>query len=158
MYYIYKLLGRNREVLYVGKTNNLKRRIKEHYKKQPWIKEVETVEYAVCEDQFSQDFYEKKYIKQFFPKYNKQENFSYSNIKVQDLEFKKYDTEDELTHDKVLQERFMFLFNNWNLVKDIFDILKEKFLNISEVNDIEDIDLCILQTLLEELFGKERNK
>ena len=62
MNYIYKLLDKNGDVLYVGKTNNLKRRLTEHIANQEWAGEIDSLYYAIFRDDIEQRTYEIYYI------------------------------------------------------------------------------------------------
>lgn len=69
-YYIYKFFDVNDNLLYVGKTTNLKTRFKQHRLDKKWFYEVEKVMYAECNTQSDMSIYELYYINTLNPKYN----------------------------------------------------------------------------------------
>ena len=69
-YYIYGCYSPKRELLYIGKTNNLKRRIKEHEKTSKWIDEVRDIFYSELKTNTEMGIYELYYINKYNPKYN----------------------------------------------------------------------------------------
>lgn len=70
--YIYRLLDKGKNILYIGQTNDLKIRMNQHSTDKDWFKDVHKFEYAVCKDKFEVDTYEKYYIAIYKPRYNKE--------------------------------------------------------------------------------------
>lgn len=78
--YVYKFIGEYENILYVGMTNNLDRRYKEHFnsKKNHLIKQgkgdvynkVQRIEYISCKDEYTALQKELYYINLYKPKYN----------------------------------------------------------------------------------------
>ena len=91
MNYVYKLLDKKGNVLYVGKTNDLKRRLTEHISNQEWRNEIDSLYYAVCRDDFEQRTYENYYIIKSNPKYNKQDKSFSTHIILPELKWKKFE-------------------------------------------------------------------
>lgn len=92
-FFIYKLLNRNNEVIYVGKTNNIFARMNQHAQKK-YIKQKEVTEiyFAQCASATDRDIYEIYYINKYSPKYNDKQRYcvSFSHI-LPELDFIKYD-------------------------------------------------------------------
>lgn len=93
MYCIYKHLNKNGEVIYVGKTNNMKNRQKSHDKEKFWFCEVCKIEYAEVLNKTLMDIYELYYINKFSPKYNIVANRSDNvlSLNLEDLYFINYE-------------------------------------------------------------------
>lgn len=75
MAYIYKFLNKENEVIYVGHTQNLNNRLKQHFGDSGHLDkaiydEVEVVEYAEKESVNEVRIYELYYISKYKPKYN----------------------------------------------------------------------------------------
>lgn len=78
--YVYRFIGMHEEILYVGMTNNLDRRYKEHFKskKNHLIKQgkgdvynkVQRIEYITCKDEYTALQKELYYINLYKPRYN----------------------------------------------------------------------------------------
>ena len=68
-YIVYRYLNLNGEVIYVGKTDNLKRRFNEH-KSEDMYKECYKVEYIELDNPADIEIYETYYINKYKPKYN----------------------------------------------------------------------------------------
>lgn len=75
-YFVYKLLDEKLNILYIGKTNNLKRRIQQHmstgFLPKDAIDEVKYISYICLPKQILSDIREIYYINKYKPKYNKQ--------------------------------------------------------------------------------------
>lgn len=85
-YYVYRFLNFNNEVIYVGKTCDLSKRIKGH-RHLPYSAYIETckVEYTTFETYDDMEFAEKYYIMRFNPEYciahgNKRLSLSFSTL------------------------------------------------------------------------------
>ncbi len=68
-YFVYKFIGKNNEVLYVGQTIDVDRRMQEH-KGKIWDLEKDHIEYARCENMADMCLYEMYYINKLHAKYN----------------------------------------------------------------------------------------
>ena len=68
-YIVYRYLNLNGEVIYVGKTDNLKRRFNEH-KSEDMYKECYKVEYIELDNPADIEIYETYYINKYKPKCN----------------------------------------------------------------------------------------
>lgn len=99
-YYLYRFIDKNNNVIYIGRTNNIERRIiKEHFTSNTHISpecylEVERVEYAEFNYESEEVAYEAILINQLRPKYNKQfkDNASF-DIELPDIEWKEFNWE-----------------------------------------------------------------
>lgn len=74
-FYIYKMYDENEELLYIGKTTNIRNRIKQHFskdtiEKQPWKEDVFRVEYFELYTKVDMDIAELYLIATERPKYN----------------------------------------------------------------------------------------
>ena len=59
------------DLLYVGKTHNFSKRIRQHLQNKPWAKEIFSVYVAEVDSATAMDIYELYYIGKLKPKYNK---------------------------------------------------------------------------------------
>ena len=66
-FYIYKHILNN-EVVYIGKTINMKNRQKQHSKDKFWFSDDLVIEYTEVTDSMIMDIYEKYYINKYSPK------------------------------------------------------------------------------------------
>lgn len=130
MYYLYRFLNKNKEVIYIGRTNSIERRIfKEHFTDKTHLpeecyKELDTIEYAEIEDKAQEVAFEIALIQKVQPKYNKE--FKYDklvHIEQEQLEWR------EFRIDSVYLE---FLKNRKDKVQSIKDYLA---VNISRAVD-----------------------
>lgn len=157
MNYVYKLLDKNENVLYVGKTNDLKRRLTEHIANQEWKNEIDSLYYAVCRDDFEQRTYENYYIIKSNPKYNKQDKSFSTHIILPELKWKKFEDTEKLNQDEEMKKRLFFLLDNWVLINDILDNVSEIFDGVTDPRDIDIYDIYAIQIHLEELKKRRNN-
>jgi hypothetical protein len=77
MNYVYKFLGDNDEVLYVGKTINLNKRMRDHFISQRdyYASDVKKVQYKEYNYQNEMSIYEIYFISKYKPKYNLEFNY-----------------------------------------------------------------------------------
>lgn len=68
-YFVYKFIGKDGDVLYVGQTVDVDRRMQEHKGRQ-WDIEKDHIEYARCENMADMCLYEMYYINKLHAKYN----------------------------------------------------------------------------------------
>ena len=73
-YFIYCMVGDNDELLYIGKTADLERRIGQHKTDKHWFLEVREIYYQSfkTDDYRSADYFEHDLMQVLRPKYNKQ--------------------------------------------------------------------------------------
>ena len=73
MFYVYRFLNSQKEIIYVGKSKNLTHRLYSHFNNQQkeWMSEVSFVEVAKFQDGATMSLYELYYIDLFKPKYNR---------------------------------------------------------------------------------------
>lgn len=157
MNYVYKLLDRDGNVLYVGKTNDLKRRLTEHISNQEWKHEIDSLYYAVCRDDFEQRTYENYYIIKSNPKYNKQDKSFSTHIILPELKWKKFEDIEKLDEEEEMKKKFFFLLDNWVLVNDILDGITKMLDGVRDPREIDIYDIYAMQIHIDEL-NKRRNK
>jgi len=96
MAYIYKFIDDNDQIIYIGKTNKLRKRILSHYNSNGHLEEkcyLETKKILYCElPKWDADYFEKRLINDIKPKYNKQfkpQKFDAEfKVEIPDLDFK----------------------------------------------------------------------
>ena len=79
---VYRFLDINNNILYVGQSANLERRIKHHKSRKVWFNEVEYIEYIPYNSKYKMELYERYFISKFKPKYN-DKYFKYDNSKIE---------------------------------------------------------------------------
>ena len=156
MNYVYKLLDNKGNVLYVGKTNNLQRRLTEHITNQEWGNEIDSLYYAICRDDFEQRTYENYYIIKSNPKYNKQDKSFSTHIILPELKWKKFENEEALKEDEVMKKRMFFLLENWSLINDILDMDEKIFDGVQDPRDIDIYDIYAMEVYIDELKSRRR--
>lgn len=94
--YVYMFLGKNDEVIYVGKTNNLNTRFRSHQEDKPemWDEHTKIV-FNKFDNENNQSAYEKLMIMKYSPKYNGIDNYK-STIEIVDPMKDTWETFDEL--------------------------------------------------------------
>lgn len=156
MNYVYKLLDKNGNVLYVGKTNDIKRRLNEHLVNQEWANEIDSVYYAVCRDDFEQRTYENYYIIKSNPKYNKQDKSFSTHIILPELKWQKYESEEDIEKDELLKKKMFFLLENWSLINDILDLCETMFEDVKDPREIDIYDMYAMEVYIDELKNRRR--
>lgn len=86
-YVVYRYVSLYDEVLYVGKTTNLRQRFSAH-KSEDMHKECYTVEYIELENEADIEIYETYYINKWLPKYNKAKIYSLPSFQMPEQEWK----------------------------------------------------------------------
>lgn len=127
-YYIYICYSNEKELLYIGKTNNLKRRIKEHEKTSKWIDEVKNIFYSELNTNIEMGIYEIYYINKYNPKYNILDNYNdIIDLEIKPLTFKPYE---EFINIKVIFDDIDYC--NWfGFKKHNSEEIKELYTEIS---------------------------
>jgi excinuclease UvrABC nuclease subunit len=88
--YLYKFLGTKDEVLYIGKTNNLKHRFNSHKQDKYWWNEIKKIEFTQINN-FLVDIYERFYINYYKAKYNvKDSNMKYKEFNLKLLKWSEF--------------------------------------------------------------------
>ena len=157
MNYVYKLLDKKGNVLYVGKTNDLKRRLTEHISNQEWRNEIDSLYYAVCRDDFEQRTYENYYIIKSNPKYNKQDKSFSTHIILPELKWKKFEDIEDFDRDEIAKKKLFFLLENWTLVNDILDLTSKIFKDVQDPREIDTCDMYAIETYIDELEKRRKN-
>lgn len=90
MNFIYLFFNIKNELLYVGETDNLPRRIDQHMDEDNWkIRETSKILYATCEKESDRKLYEIYYINKLSPKYNQKDVMDgTTTVKLPELEFR----------------------------------------------------------------------
>lgn len=68
--YVYLMYDADNVLLYVGITDNIKRRLRGHYKDKHWIDDVVRVSYETYDTREDAKFMERRFICLYRPKYN----------------------------------------------------------------------------------------
>lgn len=157
MNYVYKLLDNGGNVLYVGKTNDLKRRLGEHISNQEWSCEIDSLYYAICRDDFEQSTYEKYYIIKSNPKYNKQDKSFSTHIILPELKWTKFENIENFDEDAEKKKKLVFILDNWVLINEIINGITNLLADVQDPRDIDICDIYAMQVLVDEL-NKRRNK
>lgn len=85
MFYVYRFINTNNEVIYVGKTNSIETRMYQHKtNKMPFWKEWQRIEYVEFENEKDQLLYEILMINKFNPKYNTKDKFG-ASLDINDM-------------------------------------------------------------------------
>ncbi len=127
-YYIYKFVDENDNVLYVGKSRNIKSRIQSHIREKQWIKKNCKVFIAETHNHADMDIYELYYINKLNPKYNIANAYNDGfSINLIDLDFKHYKTIKENEIPKKLNN------SNNNNDNNISEVIKCEYRNYEEL-------------------------
>lgn len=136
MYYVYKHLDKDNNVIYVGQTTNIHGRQTTHKSKSKWRKEISKIEYSEVTDKLIMNIYEKFYISKFNPKYNKKDldcKYSEYFYAMKELDFKEYIyNKEELINKRVYIKRHKIKFHEafesyYNNVSETIDKMKSEF-------------------------------
>lgn len=88
---IYRFLNKDKEIIYIGLTNDIKRRFSGHdHLQDSCYEEIEYIEYCVFNNSTEASFYEMLLISEYKPKYNKTFNGYEHEIQLPKLEWKEY--------------------------------------------------------------------
>lgn len=137
-YFIYRLI-RNKSIVYVGKTTNLDRRIKEHEKKRNFSY-VEYIEFNTEIDMVLSELY---FINRYKPIDNKQDLQSSQMMQIKSLDeliWTDYSLKDDLSVKNIKKE----INKAYDEIEEIMvRIEKLKFLLKEEISNSENLDLRI---------------
>lgn len=156
-YYIYRFLDKNDNLLYIGRTKDIERRIlKEHFTAlghlpKECYKSVEYIEFAAIENESEEVAYEAILINQLKPKYNKQfKDDGLFDVSLPRFEWNKFkfSYEGELKYLKSrkddTQDINSCIFDRFNKVIDDNDALYTGFVTFDERSPIYNTDLILL--------------
>lgn len=130
MYFIYKIYS-NDDLIYIGKTNNIYSRIKNHLSQQPWKKEITRLEIADCKTKIDMDIYEKYYINKLKTKYNLSIVYDDSpTFKIGELVFKKFELKEFIEINKPNHEVKNTKINRYEKMKNE---INERIENSTEI-------------------------
>lgn len=120
-YYIYKLLNINDEVIYVGQTTNMNKRMYDHkinnYKNWDLYSNIYKIRYAEVESDYHMNIYEIHYICKYDPKYNIQ--FKTNNKKLFNLPEVKW--KQFVLKDFIITLQNSYILRNGQEIKDIIN-------------------------------------
>lgn len=138
MYYLYKFINKDNNVIYVGQTENLKKRIASHRAEKIWFNEIIKIEYHICKSKIDVDIYELYYINKYKSKYNSEllyrDNCSFELV---DLCFIEYDMNNiKARVDAFCTHRNSALELNHKSNKDILDFYSENVMNYKDWSNI----------------------
>lgn len=150
-YFVYKFIGKNNEVLYVGQTIDVDRRMQEH-KGKIWDLEKDHIEYARCENMADMCLYEMYYINKLHAKYNDSLVYNVEpSFTLPELNFQIYDQKlvDKM-HEEVINKvrnNFADRFNPENYWANKRKKLEDKLLDFKgnseeEQKILDDIKKC----------------
>jgi len=92
--YVYKYLDKHGSTLYVGRTNNLDKRMYTHSRESEWYKDVSRYAYAECKTKTDMYMYEIYYIHCLDPIYNKDfKDDEVGRVELDNLDFVDYEYE-----------------------------------------------------------------
>lgn len=125
MYGIYKIYSGD-SLIYIGKTVDFHRRLKNHISQQSWNKEITHIAIAECKTKIDMDLYEKYYINKLNPKYNKAIVYNeMPTFAVEELEFKRFELEKFLNINKNNSSKGNYINKSYEKRKqEISDLLK----------------------------------
>lgn len=90
MFYIYFLLNNDKQVIYIGQTNDMRKRMISHKSNKDWWNEVSSVKYSGVSSRFKLDLYEKYYVSKLMPIYNSDFVKEYVDFDIPDLTLQDY--------------------------------------------------------------------
>ena len=138
-YLVYKFYNINNELLYIGITNDIKIRLKQHKQKKKWYKEIDKIYISNMMTRNEAHIYEIYYIANEIPKYNiDYSNGGKVNITLGDLIFKEYikGKRRKINIDVVLE-----LYNSGKSIDDISKQLNYSYSYIEQQLKLKLIDL-----------------
>lgn len=147
---IYRLIGDNREIIYIGKAGNLKQRLSNHiHLPEGCYEKTKRIEYHSFLTKADMDFAEKYYISKYKPFYNDllKEDITIKVKELDNAEFILYDNNKQGKAKKssknIIREAELYIkynsFDNYTLKdgiiryrvpKDIVETIEEKFNNV----------------------------
>lgn len=148
MNYVYRFLGNNDEILYVGKTINLNKRMRDHFisQRDHYASDVKKVQYKEYNYQNEMSIYEIYFISEFKPKYNLEFNYGEPLTCVLECtkEWIDFDLESLKTRKrKVNNEKVS------DLVEEYIEISKYIFTD-NNLNKLTGLDLMIILLFLKD--------
>ena len=94
-FYVYKFISRESEVLYVGRTTDIRVRVRDHSKEKEFYNEVFKIKYAEFDSATDMKITELILINTLSPKHNINDVTNSTIYRVPELEWKDYDPEKE---------------------------------------------------------------
>jgi len=181
-HYIYYFVNEKDEVVYVGRTADIKRRINQHFGSNGHLKEseyndVKLIKYAPLSSENEARIYETYYISKWKPTYNSvHSNGGPVNFNLPDLFFRVFELNSDKKENKLdekrseKEEEYMKLSQRINVIKDILadelnynvfdddewvDIRKERRLYKSQVDRLEEgLENTGLISVLQEMLDE----
>lgn len=168
-FFVYRFLDKYNNIIYVGRTKNLKSRIACHFSntsindeyckmRKGCINKVETIEYIELDSEFDMVLYEIYYISKYKPEYNILDLYDMkpsSKIKFPNLEWKYYDKNKDADniviklYNSTTGVEIVSIRSNkkdYDDIKDKFN-LNTKYEDIKYSNSIIENNIKILKTL-----------
>lgn len=140
MYYVYKFINYENEIIYCGRTNNIDRRMtKEHFTKTGHLPEecysqVKEIWYAKLESKAMMKIYEMYYINKWQPYYNQKDKYDKCNlVNLPELEWTRYKTDEE------------YYIENTEKLKEIYNL---NYLNIGDICKITELNKDDVKTYM----------
>lgn len=99
MFYVYRFLNKNFEVIYVGRTVNIKKRMSQHFTKghlpSECYKQVARIDYLELETKADMNIVELYFIGKYRPEFNVRDNHSDTSLELNEDKYAwvKYETE-----------------------------------------------------------------
>ena len=160
-YYIYRFLDKNKNILYVGKTNDLKECFVNH---NHLTNEVDKIEYIECQSSGEADWKEPYYINLFYSPYLKNTEFvnddshEITNLHITDkwIVYESYDGIEVFYRDFVVSNSLMMnpelihIFSNpkMNLIGRKNNSITQRWFRTCESNEVKQLKNNILNFLL----------
>jgi excinuclease UvrABC nuclease subunit len=99
---IYRFLNDSNEIIYIGKSKNLKHRLQEHnHLPKECYKECRKIEYTMFNTEYDMDLAERYYIPKFKPKYNDLMKFREVTLSIDIFDNVKWNTLNKHNKNKV---------------------------------------------------------
>lgn len=139
MYFVYKLMNYRKEVLYVGKTNKLTRRINQHLEKRnkgtaEIADEIKYVEYIVLENELEMSLYEIYYINKYSPLFNTLDNYlePICDFNIKNKKWINYSDKVNLLDAMNLDMDYLLDNNFYYINNSIYDVLGGFIFSVNE--------------------------
>ncbi|MGL5315921.1 MAG: nucleotide excision repair endonuclease [Peptostreptococcaceae bacterium] len=180
MFYVYRLLDKHKDILYVGRTDNIHRRYNEHIKnksKDDWKTLIVDMEYIEVECESDSMILEIYYISKYQPPYNVEyRNMGLPKIEIPFVSFKPYFDDVTVLFDREFNKRLYIFYNNVKSKKIEFTALtfiehtqitreewksKHKFILINILKCIKNTgkyNFTFIDSVINDYFDKLSNK
>ena len=161
-YWVYRFLNLKNEIIYVGKSKNIKERMNCHFGTsghlpQECYRKTVKIEYAICESKTQMDIYEIYYINKFKPFYNTVDKNDEEDMIMQlpEKQWFVYNDDNEDYNNKIIQDYEKIFYENEILKKENVE-LKES-LKSTNCEKSEDENKIPYSFTLKEIIEIYRN-